>query len=229
MRIALELLDKFDCHTSAKSLWNSAKRGFPVYCAPDYDPSSALHCISHFGVAKAANVLIKISRWDVNQGDNAEMTPLIWAARYGHDEVVRLLLREKHIRPDRQDTGCGRTELSWTAENGHEGVVGLFLGPRFVNPRNIGLRWGKTPRVVGLLFGKRYINPNNSDWHGRTALSRAAGNGHEGIAKLLLGRGDVNPDTPDAWYGQTPLSRAAGNDHGGDSGAAAGAERCQPP
>ena len=28
---ALELLDQFDGHTSAKSLWNSVKRGFPVY------------------------------------------------------------------------------------------------------------------------------------------------------------------------------------------------------
>ena len=28
---------------------------------------------------------------------------------------------------------------------------------------------------------------------------------------LLLGRGDVNPDTLDTYFGQTPLSRAANN------------------
>jgi len=212
---ALELLDQFDCHTSAKSLWNSVKRGFPVYSTPGHEPFSAPHCISYFGVAEVANVLIKTNRWDVNQRDSAGMTPLIWAARYRHEEVVRLLLREKHIRPDQQDTGCDRTALLWAAENGHEGVVRLFLDPRFVNPRNTGRRRGKTSRVVGLIFGKRYINPKSSDWRGRTPLSRAAGSGHEGIVKLLLGRGDVNPDTPDAWYGQPPLSWTAENGHEG--------------
>jgi len=59
----------------------------------------------------------------VNQRDSAGVTPLLWAARYGHEEVVRLLLREKHIQPDPQDASYGRTALSWIAENGHEGSV----------------------------------------------------------------------------------------------------------
>jgi len=68
------------------------------------------------------------------------MTPLIWAARYGHEEVVGLLLRKKHIQPDQQDANYERTALSWAAGNGHERVVRLFLGPEFVNPGSVGRR-----------------------------------------------------------------------------------------
>jgi len=43
----------------------------------------------------------------------------------------------------------------------------------------------------------------------------AAQNGHHGIVKMLLERGDVNPDQADTYYGQTPLSLAAQNGHHG--------------
>jgi len=279
---ALMHLDQFDSHISAKFLWESTRRGFHFWYTPSPRSFSALHCVSYFGFAEVANILIKEKRLDVNQGDGVGMTPLMWAARYGHEEVVGLFLREKHIQSDWHDTYKGRTALSWAAENGHEGVVRLLLGPLlvnparidrwwgrgrtalswaaenghegvarlllsplFVNPASIGRWWGKGPRVVGLLlgnsnslrtlltktgtnqceasedflnrqvFGGRCINPNTSDWGGRTPLSWAAGNGYEGIVKLLLGQEDVSPDTGDAVFGQTPLFWAARNGHDG--------------
>ena len=211
---ALQLLGEFNSHISAKLLWKSVSKAFVAGYTPRWG-FSALHCISYFGIADVANTMIKMNEWDVNQSDGAGVTPLIWAARYGHEEVVRLLLRKKHIEPDQQDMNYGRTALSWAAENGHEGVVRLFLGPRFANPGNIGRWWGKAPRVVGLLFGRRYVNPDSPGIYGRTPLSFAAGDGHEGVVKLLLGRKDVNPDIPDTEYGRTPLSWAAGNGHNG--------------
>ena len=99
-----------------------------------------------------------------------------WAARNGN-EVVRQLLRKKHIETDQQDTNYGRTALSWAAGNGYEGVVRLFLGPQFVNPGNVGRRWRKTPRVMGLLFGERHVNPDSLSKYGRTPLSWAAEKG----------------------------------------------------
>ena len=203
---ALQLLHQFDGHIAAQSLWKFIKDGLPSWNDPGDRPFSALHCISYFGIAEVANILIKMNRWDVNEVDGAGMTPLIWAARHGHEEVVRLLLRIKKIQPDQPDSNSRRTALSWAAGSGHEGVVRLFLGPRFVNPESIGRQWGKAVRIVGVLFGGRYVNPDSAGIYGRTPLSWAAENGHEGIVKLLLGRKDVNPDTPEIIYGRTPLS-----------------------
>ena len=100
--LALQLLDQFDSHISARLLWESIaekliSRRFPEGCTPNRKGFSALHCISYFGITDLANTLIKMKRWDVNQTDSQGMAPLIWAARYGHEEVVRLLLRKKHI------------------------------------------------------------------------------------------------------------------------------------
>jgi len=136
-------------------------------------------------------------------------------SRYGHAEVVRLLLQEKNLQPDELDANNGRTALSWAAGNGQEGVVRLFLARQFINPGSVGRQWGKSARVVNHLFGERYVNPNSSSKYGRTPLFWAVENGHEGIVKLLLGRNDVNPDIPDTGYGRTPLSLAAERGHDG--------------
>ena len=210
---ALQLLDRFDRHISAIYLWNSINSGFPFGYYSSKKPFSALHCISYFGIPEVTSALIKMNRWGVNQRDSVGMTPLTWAARHGHEEVVKLLLQEKHIQPDQQDANDGRTALSWAAGNGHEGVVMLFLAPQFVNPGSMGPQCGKRARVVNHLFGERYVNPNSSSMYGRTPLFLAAENGHEGVVKLLLGRKDVNPDTSDLVDG--PVSWAAGNRHGG--------------
>src|SRR5947199_973908 len=54
-------------------------------------------------------------------------TPLLWAARNGHEAVVKLLLATGKADVDSKDSKYGRTPLSWAAENGHEAVVKLLL------------------------------------------------------------------------------------------------------
>jgi len=211
---ALQLLNKFDCHISAKTLWRSICSELSLYRHLGDKSFSALHCISYFGIAEVANTLLKINRWDVNEEDAMGNTPLIWAARRGHEEVVRLLLRQKHIEPDQQDAEFGRSALSWAAGNGCEGVVKVFLGQRLLNPECIGRRWGTVALAMDVLFFGRYVNPNSlSNW-GRTPLSWAAGKGHEEIVKLLLDRKDINPNSLSNW-GRAPLSLAAANGHMG--------------
>jgi len=211
---ATKLLNRFDSHVSAKILWDSVRREFAIGPTPNRKPFPPLHCASYFGIAEVADILIKQNRWDANETDEAGLTPLMWAARCGHEEVVKLFLQEKHIRPNEQDTNNGRTPLSWAAGNGHEGVVRSLLGPQSGNPGSIGRRWGGAPRVGGL-FGRKNINPNIPSNSNRTPLMWATENGHEAVVKLLLERRDLNPNIPETEYGLTPLSRAAESGHEG--------------
>ena len=198
--LTLDLLAQCENHISIKLLWESARERYH----DSAKPFSALHCASYFGIAQVTIDLIRTKRWDVNERDSGGLTPLMWAARYGREEVVKLLLQQKHTRPDMRDRRFGQTALLWAARSGHEGVVKLFLSELFVNPGSMGLRRG-TPQVMSLLFGRKYVNPDRPDNEGHTPLSWAVVHGREGIVKLLLERKDVSPNKPDK-HGRTPLS-----------------------
>jgi len=208
--LALDLLNQYDNHISAQLLWRSTVEWY----FNSRKPFSALHCISYFGIAEVATDLIRTKRCDVNELDSAGLTPLMWAAKYGCEEVVKLLLHQKHTQPDIPDTWHGRTALSWAAGNGNEEVVRLFLGPSFVNPGSVGGWWGKVLQVMNLLFGRKYVNPDRPDNRGQTPLSWAAENGCDAAVELLLEREDVIPDRPDI-SGRAPLSWAAENGRDG--------------
>jgi len=202
--LALDLLDQYENQISAKLLWMTRIK----WSFHSHKPFSALHCISYFGIAEVAMDLIRTKRWDVNQRDSAGLTPLMWAARHGREEVVKLLLQQKHSQPDITDTESGRTALSWAAGSGHEGVVRLFLGRLCAHPESTGRRWEKTRQLVSVLFRWKYVNPDERDHYGKTPLTWAAEYGRDSVVKLLLGRKDVSPDRSDN-DGRTPLSWAA--------------------
>jgi len=68
--------------------------------------------------------------------------------------------------------------------------------------------------VVAALIEMQFYDINEEDFLGRTPLSWAASNGHEGVVKILLEREEVDSDRPDA-YSQTPLFGAAWGGHEG--------------
>ena len=81
--------------------------------------------------------------------------------------------------------------------------------------------------VVTGLIEMGYYDINEGDFSGRTPLAWAAHNGHEEVAKILLGREEVNPDKPDV-EGLTPLSLAAWNGHERMVGILLGREEVNP-
>jgi len=219
-QLALNLFDDYNRHTSTKilmkaqNMWGVDVDGFSGF--------GGLHCASFFGIVEIVAFLIQIEGCDINQIDSQGNTPLIWAAKNGHEGVVGILLGRDDVNPDKQDND-GTTPLWRAVSGGHEGVVKILLGRDDVNPDKPD-NYGETPLwraaskehegVVKMLLRRDDVNPDKTDKDGRTTLWWAAWSGHEGVAKMLLGRGDVNPDKLDN-YGETPLWRAASKENEG--------------
>ena len=184
--LALRLLDKFDEHISTQLLLlnYSRDRG----SGPRFDEavgptgSTGLHGVAFLEIGGIVSTILEMKEWDVNANDCMGMTALIWAAKKGHEEVVKILLEREDINLDQADTKYGRKPLSWAAENGHEGVIKMLLERQDVNPGQADAEYGRTPLL----------------W--------AAENGHEGVVKMLLQQRGVDPGRADTSYCLTPLS-----------------------
>ena len=219
--LALELLKENYGQISTRSLLAQEKKIF-FWSFNTLSSFSGLHCASFFGIVEVVAGLIEMERYDINEGDFWGFGPIAWAARNGHEEVVKILLERREICPDKPNNDGG-TPLSHAAQYGHEEVVKILLRQEDVNPDrpdNSGLTplWHAARNghegVVKVLLERREISPDKPNNDGRTPLSHAARDGHEGMVKIFLGREEVNPDRPDN-YGQTPLSHAAWIGHEG--------------
>jgi len=221
-QLALKLFDDYDRHISAEILLGAQRMSW--YNRNTNEPSmfGGLHCASFFGIVEIVACLVEMAGCDINKMDFWGITPLSWAARNGHEGVVKILLGRDDVNPDKPDIN-GRTPLWLAAWNGHEGVVKILLGRDSVDPDksdNYGqkpLSWAArngNEGVVNILLGRDDVNPDNADNDGQTPLWRAARNGHEGVVKILLGRDDVNPDKSDN-NGRSPLFTAACFGHEG--------------
>ena len=69
--------------------------------------------------------------------------------------------------------------------------------------------------IVSAVLEMKEWDGNAYDCMGMTALTWASFRGHDEVVKVLLERGDINPEQPDTRYGRAPLSWAAGNGHEG--------------
>jgi len=211
--LALQLLQEYDSHISAKSLLEQA------VCFTDISFRSffsGLHCASFFGIVEVVAAIIEMGCHDINGEDLGGSTPLARAAQNGQEEVVKLLLEQEEINPDKPDIE-DKTPLLIGAMYGHEEVVKILLGQDGVNPDQPEIdggtplsfsAWSGHEGVVKILLGRDEVDPDKPDHFGRTPLWHAAWDGHEKVVEILLGRKEVNPDKPDGG-GQTPLSIAA--------------------
>ncbi|KAH6975189.1 ankyrin repeat-containing domain protein [Ilyonectria sp. MPI-CAGE-AT-0026] len=121
---------------------------------------------------------------------NGQGTPICWAAKNGHEAVVKLLLK-KGADINFQDGY--KTPPDWAARNRHERVVKLLL--KKSQQRGLQLSWAVKhghEDIVKLL----HEEDDDVDLEQRGRLiSQALKHGHKDIAKLLLEEGDdVEPE-----------------------------------
>ena len=219
--LALKLLQQFDGHVSAYFLANEVGT-LDIYSYTCFYRLSGMHCASFFGIVEIVAALLEIQGYGTNKGWYLGDSPLAWAARSGHEEVVEMLVGWEGVDPDELNDHR-QTPLSYAAGYGCEGVVEILLRQADVNPDRID-NLGRTPlsyavghgheRVVRILLGQVGVSPSRIDNLGRTLLSHAAGNGQEVMVKMLLGWEEVDPDKPDR-EGKTPLGCAARGGHEG--------------
>ncbi|OQE09684.1 hypothetical protein PENFLA_c104G08990 [Penicillium flavigenum] len=99
---------------------------------------------------------------DPDEENLEEETPLVCAAKWGHEVVVKQLLSTNRV--DVNFVWCGLTPLCYAAWNGHKAVVNLLLDADGIN-----------------------LDFAHSD--GRTAIDLAAESGNESVVKLLIAAG----------------------------------------
>ena len=177
---------------------------------------SGIHAAAYFGLSENMAYFCSVGR-HIELKDESDRTPLSWAAGYGHEAVVQLLIERGDIDINAKDED-GWTPLMSAAKNGHEAVVQLLI-ERDNCDIHAEDKDGWTPliwaakngyeAVVRLLIERDDININAKDEDEWTTW--AAENGHEAVVWPLIERGDIDIDAKgeDGW---TPLMSRPGHE-----------------
>lgn len=132
---------------------------------------------------------------DVNCRDRDGLTPLIWAAIQGHEEIVRLLLERGGDLEARNHNGD--TALMWASLMGHKDVVELILD-HGANADVSEPKSGATALMAAAARGNADVaqvlvekgaSINARDRNGNTALTHASIRGYGEVVELLLAGG----------------------------------------
>ena len=93
------------------------------------------------------NHLINNKRVEIDTQDASGNTPLIWAARLGHKDVVELLINRKEAPANLlcHDNIYNQTPLSWAMENKHTSVVELLLRDQHIDINAKDPYWSYNP------------------------------------------------------------------------------------
>ena len=179
-----------------------------------------VHYAAYFRLKDILRLLSVNPTVDPDAKDSYLRTPLLLAAKNGHEAVVKLLLETGKVDANSTDF-VDRTPLNMAAENGHEAVVKLLLKTGKVDTNSTDLV-DRTPisqaakngyeAVVKLLLETGKVDVDSRDRGWQTPLLWAARNGHKAVVKLLLETGKVDVDSTDL-VDRTPLSWAARNGH----------------
>ncbi|KPM42707.1 hypothetical protein AK830_g3870 [Neonectria ditissima] len=179
-----------------------------------------LYKLAPEGLESALELLLATEGLHPNWRDKQDRGLLSYAAEWGQEAVVKLLLTTESIDLDVKDRTFGYTPLAWAAHYGHESIVNLLLATKGVDVNSRDYSLDRTPIALVAMNGHQAIvrllleraDLNAEDAVGRTPLSLATINGHTDVVIELLTHDSVKPDTADR-YGSTPLSLAARHGH----------------
>lgn len=129
--------------------------------------SSGLLWAANCGQEAAAQKFLK-EEANVHATNEFCRTPLLLAAKEGHEAVVKLLLEKQGVELNSKDNNS-QTPLSLAAERGYGAVVRLLLA-------------------------KDGVDPDPKDNSGHTPLSFATFGGHKAVVELLLAKEGVDPN-----------------------------------
>ncbi|KAL3440159.1 ankyrin repeat-containing domain protein [Aspergillus insuetus] len=174
---------------------------------------------ARYGRTDLARKLLE-QRIPLNSARREGHTALSLAAKFGHEEIVQLLIAhgaDIETKCDDSRPMGGHTPLWFAAGEGHAHIITILLdagastaGGEEVDGRLMPLSVASVrghEDVVRVLLEAGAAPDSPGAANGRTAFSYAAEDGMEGIVHLFLDHG-VHPDFPD-FGGLTPLAYAA--------------------
>ena len=158
------------------------------------DLDDALFSAAGWGFEKIMNLLL-LAGADVNTLDNADETPLMYAAENGHTQIVKNLLEHGALVNIKNDVN--NTPLTYAISGGHTKVVKLLLAagadPNLSFPLMNAVNEGNI-EAVRLLLETPGIAINTRDDEGQTALGmaqRSNSSNKDEIITLLIFRGAI--------------------------------------
>ena len=181
-----------------------------------------LHVSAWFGLTSMVAALLQDGH-DVDvQETTYGQTPLIYACRAGHLDVVVQLL--DHGASVKQSSLRGRTPMFEAIDRGHEEIVNHLLmvkeldinavQPTHSNRTALMLAADLANfSIVACLLNRPGIDVNQEDSFGRTALFFATVKGSYIIVKQLLQHPGIDVNRADNLVGRSPLIIAAARNH----------------
>ncbi|KAG2415546.1 hypothetical protein HFD88_006737 [Aspergillus terreus] len=160
--------------------------------------ATGLHMVARFGlVTQLEDLLEGTPAPEINSRDPYGQTPLILAVRYGHQDVVDILLSCSNADPNLTDDD-GLSPLSIASQLGYSGIVQSLLSTGRVDPNHTALD-GLSPimyaargghnLVIELLLADEKTNP------GPEELTSAVSMRSADVLRLLLESGRVGIDS----------------------------------
>ncbi len=162
-----------------------------------WDGQTSLWLAAQCGHVQAVQILSKECTVHVNAACTNGVTPLMIATFYGHDEIVKLLLRLRFDLNVNSSDIQGRTALWYASREGNVNLVNLLLG--YGASSNISNSIGQSPLWIAAWYGRDDVvklmlqranpNVNQIDTCGCTPLWAASRNGRIETVRLLLSHG----------------------------------------